>query len=424
MVSRRGLLGASAGAAGAVVLAGCTGDVEAPKPFNPRDWASVREQFALPSGRVHLQAFVFASHPAPVRAAIERHRSGLDGDAVSYLHAKEAALDDEVDRAAAAYLGVPAARIAYTDSTTMGLALLYSGLRLNPGDEILTTEHDFYATHESLRLLAERSGVSVRRVRLYADPARASVDEIVGNLRGALTASTKVVAVTWVHSSTGVRLPIREMAAEVRQRSDALVCVDGVHGLGAVDVGPEAMDVDFLVSGTHKWLFGPRGTGIIYGSEHGWSRYRPVIPSFSRASIGNWMLGASQPVAPGTAATPGGYHSFEHRWALADAFAFHTAIGRDRVAARTAELARRLKDGLSGIKGITLRTPMSPDVSGGLVCCSFDGRNPSSVVATLETRHVLASTTPYRESYVRFGTSVATDEGQVDTALAAIRELV
>ena len=101
----------------------------------------------------------------------------------------------------------------------MGLGLLYGGLRLAAGDEVLTTEHDFYATHESLRLRTERDGVAVRRVTLYADPATATADEIVSNLVAAVGPRTKVVAVTWVHSSTGVRLPIRAMADALRAKN-------------------------------------------------------------------------------------------------------------------------------------------------------------------------------------------------------------
>ena len=80
----------------------------------------------------------------------------------------------------------------------MGLGLLYTRLALRPQDEVLTTEHDFYATHEALRL----SGARVRRVRLYEDSRRASVDEIVTSSSGR-TARTRLVALTWVHSSTG-----------------------------------------------------------------------------------------------------------------------------------------------------------------------------------------------------------------------------
>ena len=69
----------------------------------------------------------------------------------------------------------------------MGLGLLYATLALGPGEEILTTAHDFYSTHEALRLRAAATGATVRRVRLYDDPASASLDAVVGTLVDAVT---------------------------------------------------------------------------------------------------------------------------------------------------------------------------------------------------------------------------------------------
>ncbi|MFC0532877.1 aminotransferase class V-fold PLP-dependent enzyme [Phytohabitans kaempferiae] len=426
---RRSLLGVAAAAGLAGAAAACEDEpAAAPAPAGappliPTDWASVRAQFTIGADVAHLSTFVFAPHPAQVRAAIERHRAGLDADPIGYLHENEARLDERVATAAAGYLGARPDEIAFTDSTTMGLGLLYSGLRLGRGDEVLTTEHDFYATHESLRLRAERDGITVRRARLYADPATASTDEIVGNLTRAVTGRTRVVAVTWVHSSTGVKLPIRAMADALRDR-DVPLCVDAVHGFGAEDAGPADLGCDFLVSGCHKWLLGPRGTGLVWGSAEGWARFTPVIPTFDGRSIGAWLGFAGGAPPPGPAATPGGYHSFEHRWALAEAFDFHQAIGRERVAGRTRELATALKEGLAGIGGITLATPKSPELSAGLVCCQVPDVSVDEAVARLRGLKVVASATPYRPSLVRFGTTIVNREADVEAALTAARTLV
>ncbi len=252
------------------------------------------------------------------------------------------------------------------------------------------------------------------------EPEQADATEIVNRLVAALSDRTRVVAITWVHSSTGVRLPLKAIADALARvnasralAQRALLCVDGVHGFGIEDAGPEDLGCDFLVSGTHKWLFGPRGTGFIWGRSEAWSRYTPVIPTFTG--------GPESP--PGAFATPGGYHSFEHRWALAEAFAFHQAIGRSRVAERSRSLAARLKDGLAGISSIRLRTPRSPELSAGIVCCEVPGYTASEAVAKLLPAKVLASATPYSPSYLRFGTSVLNDESDVDKAVEAVRTL-
>ena len=78
----------------------------------------------------------------------------------------------------------------------MGLGLMYRGLRLSPGDEIVTTEHEFYATHVSLRAAATRSGAAIRFVRLYDDPATATRGRIVDSIARALTPRTRCLALT------------------------------------------------------------------------------------------------------------------------------------------------------------------------------------------------------------------------------------
>ncbi|MBQ1043671.1 aminotransferase class V-fold PLP-dependent enzyme [Micromonospora sp. C32] len=432
-LTRRHLLGATAAAGVTGLATGCEpdrpaardGTADDPPALDPASWDSVRAQFALDRSRAHLATFVFAPHPAPVRAAVATHRDGLDRDASGYLLANEERLDRAVLDAAAGHLATLPDQIALTDSTTMGLGLVYSAIRLRPGDEVLTTEHDFYATHESLRLRAERDGVTVRRARLYRDAATAGVDEMVAGLAAALTARTRVVALTWVHSSTGVKLPVRRLAEVVRERSpEALLCLDAVHGFGADASTPEQLGCDVLVSGCHKWLLGPRGTGLVWATERAWARMTPVIPSFDGRVIGSWLAGGGQPAPPGPAHTPGGYHSFEHRWALADAFGFHARIGPARVAERTCELADRLKEGLAGIRGVRLVTPRAADLSAGVVCCEVPGVPVREAVGRLWSAGVVASSTPYRPSYLRFGATIANSEQDVEAAPRAVRTLV
>jgi selenocysteine lyase/cysteine desulfurase len=260
-------------------------------------------------------------------------------------------------------------------------------------------------------------------VRLYQDPAKATQDEILSSLSAALTPKVAVVALTWVHSGTGVRLPVAAMADLIRSNTSALICLDAVHGFGARQEKPADLKVDFFVSGAHKWLFGPRGTGVLWGSAAGWARYTPVVPTFDRAAIGSWITGQQFPSSPGALATPGGYHTFEHRWALAAAFEFHQKIGAVRVSERTQSLATRLKNGIAEMPNIELSTPRDPALSAGIVCCQVRGLRPAEAVTALRSHNVIASTTPYATELLRFGTSIATDEADVDRAIAALRAL-
>ena len=99
-------------------------------PSRSLDWRAVRDQFPLSRDLIHLAGFFLASHPTPVREAIERHRRGLDADPIGYWLAHEKEQEASVLRAAADYLAVSPTEIALTDSTTMGLGLLYGGVAL------------------------------------------------------------------------------------------------------------------------------------------------------------------------------------------------------------------------------------------------------------------------------------------------------
>ena len=438
-VSRRGFL-AAAGALTAGTLA--PGRLLAavarhtPPAADLSSWAAVRAQFPLASDQAHFAGFYLVSHPRPVREAIEAFRRALDEEPYLVVERRmfepgAANLTLEVCKAAAGYLGGKPEDVALTPNTTTGLALVYHGLPLAAGDELLVTEHDHYAHHEAVRTAALRAGATTRRLALYDDPSQATVAEITARIERGLKPETRVLGVTWVHSSTGVRLPIRAIAdvvaaanAKREPTKPVLLVVDGVHGLGCSDESAADLGCDFFSAGTHKWMFAPRGTGVLWGRPDRWPLLRPTVPSFASPSLYNAWLEGETP-GPTTAAmvSPGGFLAYEHQWAMTAAFAMHARMGRARVATRIRQLNDQLKQGLAGMRHVKLHTPMAAALSAGLVAFEVDGLKPEAVVAKLLEKKIVASTSPYRVSYPRLSGSLVTDEQDVEAALRAVRAL-
>lgn len=400
-------------------------------PLKLDNWQAVREQFQLSRDFIQLAGFFLASHPAPVRAAIERHRRGLDADPIGYWFEQEEKQEAVVLRAAADYLGVDPTEIALTDSTTMGLGLLYGGLTLREGQEILTTLHDHYSTEVSLKLRAERTGATVRQIPLYHSLKNVSRQELLDNLITNIRPNTRVVAVTWVHSSTGLKLPIQEMAQAIHKLNNSraeqdrvIFCVDGVHALGVENFRLADVGCDFLVAGTHKWLFGPRGTGLVWGHQRAWPIANPIIPTFNSQAYDIWMeLIPPKELPKSSYMSPGGFHSFEHRWALDEAFKFHQTIGKARVTQRIYELNQQMKQGLAKMPHITLHTPMSQDLSAGIVCFDVAGMTPRQVIERLRQKKIIGSVTPYATQYARLAPSLLTSSADIERTLQEIRKL-
>ncbi|PYO47131.1 MAG: aminotransferase [Gemmatimonadetes bacterium] len=394
-LSRRQLLASLAGAAAATVarpfpLGALASTASRSRPLRNAlgnvDWMAVRDLFPLAKDWTHLSSFLFVSHPNPVAESIDYFRRKLDSDATWF---EIAAFSDSegkpfaaVKKAIAGYIGAVPEEIAYTCNTTGGLAMAYHGLRIRPND---------------------RSGCGVRRIALYDTAASASVDQIVERVARNIRPNTRAVGVTWVHSSTGVKIPIEDIAQAVaranRGRDSADRCiliVDGVHGFANQDVDVARLGADLFAAGTHKWLFAPRGTGFLWGKRDVWQELRPTIPTFDTeggmAVWDAWM--DKQPLPPMRAAfvSPGGFIAYEHLLAIPAAVELHRTIGRDKIAA-------------------------------GISCFEVAGLTPDQVVKRLAEKKIRATTSPYKVSYARVSAGIMNLPAEIDLVLRELRTL-
>lgn len=324
--------------------------------------------------------------------------------------------------------------MALTNSTTHGLALAYHGLSLGPGDEILNTAHDHLVHLETVRLVTERCGATARRVRLFEghDASAATMEGLVGTLRNAIGPATRVLGVTWVHSSSGLKLPLRPLAEAVRELNDkrepgrrVTLLVDGVHGLGADDPRVAETGIDVFVSGLHKWMLAPRGTGLVWARPELWARMRPIHYSFNSKELYEaWMEGrAPRPPARASWFGLGGFQAYEHIWGIPAAVEMHEAIGPARVKQRILALNGKLRDALSAMPHVRLRTPKDPGLCAGITAFEVEGLSPEDVVKKLRTQRVIASTSPYTPTYARLSFGIANSPADVDRAIAAVRGL-
>ena len=327
--------------------------------------------------------------------------------------------------AAGRYFGWPGALIATTGSTTLGLAQILGGLRVEHGQEILTTRDEHFAMIDTLQFRHRRDGVPFREVALYADSAHATEDEILSNLAAEIRPETRALALAWVYSCNGVKMPIARITELVRienARRDPgadrlLLCVDGVHGFGVEDATFGALGCDLLVSGCHKWIFGPRGTGVIYGTEAAWSQVVPMVPSFSRKNP-----------SPGRLHSPGGIHAYEHAWALDQAFDFLTPI-KAAVQQRVRDLTRLVKEALKkNPRRYRMRTPDSDDLSSGVICFDVADISASEVFEKFidpKIKIVLTASWDATDgrSHVRLSVSILNNESDVQDVVGALDAL-
>jgi selenocysteine lyase/cysteine desulfurase len=350
-------------------------------------WTGLKQLFNQDPDYLHFSNFLVASHPKPVRDAIERYRLQIDrnpGLAMDWGLQETWKREGQVREWAGRYLNATPAQIALTGSTSEGLAMIYGGIKVRADQEILTTVHEHYATQNSLDFRVQKQGTQVRRITLFDSPSRVSVDEVLGNIQHNIRPNTRVLGMTWVQSGSGVKLPVGEIGKLVeehnRSRDDQdrlLYVIDGVHGFGVENLDFPDMHCDFFIAGTHKWMFGPRGTGLVCARDTENKYVTPMVPTFSEDT--NFA----------TTMTPGGYHAFEHRWAADEAFKLHLRLGKAPVQARIHALNTELKNQLLAHPKIELVTPRNPELSAGFTFFRIKGQDSDAVVAHMMKNRVV-----------------------------------
>ena len=251
------------------------------------------------------------------------------------------------------------------------------------------------------------------------------MDEIVTRLRRALTPRTRVVALTWVHSSTGVKLAAARDLGGAARRGPVAVrrWCSRLRRRGRERPRP-ALRLPSS-SGCHKWLFGPRGTGVLWAGPRIRGLLRPAIPSFDDGVSLRRLARRRRAdgVADGARLTPGGFHSFEHRWALAEAFGFHERSDGRASRPGSARSLPGSKPGLGDVRSVQLGRP--PLRRCRRVSCASTSRaatRRTSSPGSLPRGSSRASRL-YARRHVRLGPGIVNTVGDVDAAVRAVAAL-
>jgi selenocysteine lyase/cysteine desulfurase len=392
-----------------------------PQPQAQDKWGQLRQLFSQDPSYIHLSNFLITSHPRPVQVAIDMHRAHIDrnpGLAMDWDLQEAWKREAEVREWAGRYLQASPGQIALTGSTTEGLAMIYGGIHVRPDQEILTTVHEHYSTEYTLDYRVKKEGTQVRKIKLFENAHTISVDEVLGAIKRNIRPNTRVLGMTWVQSGSGVKLPIGEIGKLVedlnRNRDDKdriLYVVDGVHGFGVEDFSFPDMHCDFFIAGTHKWMFGPRGTGIVCARSEELKDVTPTVPTFSEDT--NFA----------TTMSPGGYHSFEHRWALNEAFKLHLQLGKADVQARIHGLNDYLKQRLQEHPQIELVTPSSTALSAGFTFFRVREQNSDKIAAYLMQNRVVSDAV-YRDAgpVIRTAPGLLNTEAEIDQVMTLLAQ--
>ena len=381
-------------------------------------WRRLRQEFHLKPGFAHFNTGSCGAAPKVVIEAVAGYTEELESDPVENTFGGLGSGMEDVRRLAADFLGAEVNEVALTRNTTEGMNGVATGIDWEPGDEVLTTNHEHGGGMVCWQHLRKHRGVVVRYLKMPASLSHE--DEFLDRVEQHLTPRTRVCSFMHIDTITGMRYPLADVARITRPRGVLLVC-DGAQSPGMLDMDVKALGVDTFASSSHKWMLAPKGSGLLYIRREVQDRVHPV---FLHSGYGGYSASSGTRDVAGI---------LGHGVAME----FHNLLGRDRVEARCRELSARLRGHLEGIPKVRILTPAQPALSGAILTFSVDGLSAGPLARRLLEEHGMAvkvaqGTYAYvpdpaveGESYnaLRVSTHIYNDEADVDRLAAAVEEM-
>jgi isopenicillin-N epimerase len=232
--------------------------------------------WALDPAVVMLNHGSFGACPWVVLERQQVLRERLEAEPVRFFLREMPPLLDGAREALARFLGAPAGDVVFVRNATEGVNAVLRSLRFEPGDEILTTDHEYNACSNAARFAAERAGARLVIAKVPV-PVR-SADDVVERILEQVTERTRVVLVDHITSPTAIILPIERIVARLNARGiDTLV--DGAHGPGMLPLDLEKLGAAYYTGNCHKWLCAPKGAGFLYVRRDRQTDIHPAVVS-------------------------------------------------------------------------------------------------------------------------------------------------
>jgi len=318
----------------------------------------------------------YGACPEPVLASQRAWRDRLESEPVRFM---ERILPDALADARqriGAFLGADPAGLAFVSNATSGVNTVLRSLRFEPGDELLTNDHEYNATLNALASIAERDGARV--VVAHVPLPIASAAEALAAIVDAVTPRTRLALISHITSPTALVLPIAEIVAALDARGVDTI-VDAAHAPGMVPLDVDGLGAAYWTGNGHKWLCGPKGAAMLWVRADRRERIHPLVISH----------GANEPVD--------GRERFrlEFDWtgtsdptpqlALADAIDWmgdQDPGGWPAIRAANRALALAGRDRLASALGLT---PIAPDeMTGSMAALLLPGRTDEPTARALQ----------------------------------------
>jgi selenocysteine lyase/cysteine desulfurase len=352
--------------------------------MNEDFWVTIQQAFTVTRGIINLNNGGVSPSPRIVTEALVRYIWQQE-DATAYTMWQILEPQSETIRTGLAELfGCDREEIAITRNASESLETLLLGLDLKSGDEVLTTTQDYGRMLTTIRQRELREGIKLSLIKIPIPPK--DINEITSAFERAITPRTRLLQMAHMVNITGQITPVKAVCEMARARGIETI-IDGAHSFAQFEFKQKDLNCDYFGTSLHKWLYAPKGTGMLYVKREKISK---VWPLFAAEEKQKSDIRKFEEI---------GTHSAAPRLAIGEALLFHHGVGSKRKEARLRYLSRYWMDKLKDIPKVRFNTSFDPNQMCAIGNVQIEGLDQVKIGSYLFSKHRIFTTPIVHEEF-------------------------
>ena len=243
--------------------------------------SNIKSQFLLRDDVTFLNFGSFGACPKPIFERYQQYQLELEQEPVQFITVTGLQYLKQSREALAAYINCPADDVVYVTNPSYAVNIIAKSFNLQKDDEILTTNLEYGACDRAWNYYCKKVGAKyIRQPITLPIPSK---EDLINEFFKGLTSRTKLVFISHLTSSTGLRMPVEEICAIAKQK-DILTFVDGAHAPGQLPLNLQTLQADIYTGACHKWMMTPKGSSFLYVKNEHQHLFDPLIVSWGYQS--------------------------------------------------------------------------------------------------------------------------------------------
>lgn len=241
----------------------------------------MKSQFLLDPEVTYLNHGSFGACPKPIFEDYQKWQLELERQPVQFIQKKLDGYLRNAKNALSEYVNCDANDFFFVSNPTVAINTVMRSLKLEPGDEILSTNHEYGAMDRTWNFYCKRNGA--KYIRQNISLPIASKEQLLEEFWKGYNSNTKIIFLNQISSATALIFPVKEICEKAKSLG-LITIIDGAHVPGHIDLDIKALDPDFYTGTLHKWILAPKGSSFLYVKKSFQDSIDPLVVSWGYES--------------------------------------------------------------------------------------------------------------------------------------------